>query len=305
MLRFALATSRSAPAAAITQVNGVTPVSERFAAAEHELRDPSFSAAAREPAQRETASHTGNREPRFPTTRESESSAPANAHADFGSSDARAAEPTLTRDAEPSSASWHADTEPRFHGVRSSEPHAHPAEAGSRPFEVTREARAPAPRYTVWRVLGLLVALAMLVLLVAELSWWRRESVMVYWPESQAIFEQVCTRLGCTVSPPRDIDGLQVEASDLRQVDDPHKLELRVPLRNRYNIALAYPAIELTLFDSKNEVAIRRVLWPQDYVQPGTPIASGLPAHTTQTMVVRLDTGEAIATNFRVQIFYP
>jgi hypothetical protein len=52
-------------------------------------------------------------------------------------------------------------------------------------------------------------------------------------------------------------------------------------------------------------VAIRRVFWPQDYVPPGTPISGGLPAHATQTMIVHLDTGEAVASNFRVQIFYP
>lgn len=179
------------------------------------------------------------------------------------------------------------------------------AEERSRPFEVTREPRAGAPRYAWLRVVGAFVSLVLVVLLVAQLTWWRRETVMVYWPSSQSLFAEVCTYLGCQISPPRDIDGLQVEASDLRQIDGPHRLELRVPLRNRYNIALAYPAIELTLFDEKNEIAIRRVLWPQDYAPPGTPIAAGLPPHTTQTMIVRLDSGNAVATNFRVQIFYP
>jgi hypothetical protein len=128
---------------------------------------------------------------------------------------------------------------------------------------------------------------------------------MVDWPASQALYAQVCAPLGCTVMPPHDIDGLQVEPSDLRQIDGPHKLELKMPLRNRYNVALAYPAIELTLLDDQNNVAVRRVLWPQDYVKPGTPIAAGLPPRTTQTMVVHLDTGNAVASNFRVQIFYP
>jgi hypothetical protein len=155
------------------------------------------------------------------------------------------------------------------------------------------------------RAVGAVVAVLLVLALIAQLIWWRREAVMVYWPDSQSLFASVCTRLGCQITPPRDIDGLQVEASDLRQIDGPHRLELRVPLRNRYNIALAYPAIELTLFDEKNEVAIRRVLWPQDYAPPGTPIAAGLPAHATQTMIVRLDSGNIVATNFRVQIFYP
>jgi predicted Zn finger-like uncharacterized protein len=230
----------------------------------------------------------------------------------------RSDEPKLPLDNEPSRA-WHTDPEPRFQmpptaepGIAPAGPSARfgvpplgPADGRVRPFEVTRERRARARRHAWLLFVGAFVALALLVLLVVQLAWWRREAVMVYWPASQSLFTGACARLGCQISPPRDIDGLQVQASDLRQVDGPHRLELRVPLHNRYSIALAYPAIELTLFDEKNEVAIRRVLWPQDYAPPGTPIAAGLPPHATQTMIVRLDSGNAVATNFRVQIFYP
>jgi predicted Zn finger-like uncharacterized protein len=176
---------------------------------------------------------------------------------------------------------------------------------GAEPFAVTREAPARAKRHTGWRIFGWLLALVLIVLLATQLIWWQRESVMVYWPASQPLYQQVCAQLRCKVSPPRDIDGLQVQPSDLRQVDDPHHLELKVPLRNRFQVALAYPAIELTLLDSQNNVVLRRVLFPQDYVAPGTRVDAGLAAHTTQTMIVRLDTGNVIASNFRIEIFYP
>ncbi|WP_042302529.1 DUF3426 domain-containing protein [Paraburkholderia kururiensis] len=180
-----------------------------------------------------------------------------------------------------------------------------PPDDGERHFTVTREKRAAEPGRVGLRVAGGLLAVVLFVLLLAQLAWWQRETVMVYWPASQPLFARACAQLGCTVAPPRDIDGLQVEPPDLRQVDGPHRLELKMPLRNRFNVALAYPAIELTLLDSQNNVAIRRVLWPQDYVRPGTRISAGLPAHTTQMMIVRLDIGNAVASNFRIQIFYP
>ena len=180
-----------------------------------------------------------------------------------------------------------------------------PATNEADPFPVVRETRAPAPRRLGWRIVGALVALLLLLGLLAQLAWWQRETIMVAWPDSQTLYAQACAPLGCAVMPPHAIDGLQVEPSDLRQIDGPHKLELKMPLRNHYNVALAYPAIELTLLDDQNNVAVRRVLWPQDYVKPGTTIAAGLPARTTQTMVVHLDTGNIVASNFRVQIFYP
>lgn len=196
------------------------------------------------------------------------------------------------------------DHEPHF-GASATPFATNPPADETDPFPVVRETRAPPPRRLGWRIVGVLVALILLVGLLAQLAWWQREAIMVAWPVSRPLYAQACEPLGCLILPPHDIDGLQVEPSDLRQIDGPHKLELKMPLRNRYNVALAYPAIELTLLDDQNNVAVRRVLWPQDYVNPGTPIVAGLPAHTTQTMIVHLDTGNAVASNFRVQIFYP
>jgi len=201
--------------------------------------------------------------------------------------------------AEESDDDLHADDEPRFGRPASAVPP--PAE----PFPVTRETRPVARSGMAWKIIGSLIALVLLVALVAQVAWWQRETVMVYWPASQPLFAQACEQIGCTVAPPRDIDGLQIENSGLRQVDGSHKLELKLSLRNRFDLAIAYPALELTLLDDKNNVAIRRVLWPQDYARPGTQIGAGLGARSTQPVIVRLDTGDAVAANYRVQIFYP
>jgi hypothetical protein len=200
---------------------------------------------------------------------------------------------------EPDDDDHHADAEPRFGRPASTVP------PPSEPFPVIRETRPPARSGMAWKIIGSLIALVLLVGLAAQVAWWQRETVMVYWPASQPLFAQACEQVGCVVAPPRDIDGLQIENSGLRQVDGSHKLELKLSLRNRFDLAIAYPALELTLLDDKNNVAIRRVLWPQDYARPGTQIGTGLAARSTQPVIVRLDTGDAVAANYRVQIFYP
>jgi len=196
-------------------------------------------------------------------------------------------------------APWPADPEPRFGSAPTS------SERSSEPFPVIRETRAPVRSGIVWKIVGSLIALVLFVALIAQVAWWQRETVMVYWPASQQLFAQACEQIGCVVAPPRDIDGLQIENSGLRQVDGSHKLELKLSLHNRFDVAIAYPALELTLLDDKNNVAIRRVLWPQDYARPGTVIGAGIAARSTQPVIVRLDTGDAVAANYRVQIFYP
>ncbi|CAN7427109.1 zinc-ribbon and DUF3426 domain-containing protein [Caballeronia sp. LjRoot29] len=214
----------------------------------------------------------------------------------------RPVEPVDTRIA--ATAPWAADpVEPRFgNAAASSEPAFAPT---SEPFPVIRETRAPDRSGIARKIIGSLIALALLVTLIAQVAWWQRETVMVYWPASQMLFARACEQIGCVVEPPRDIDGLQIENSGLRQVDGSHKLELKLSLRNRFDVAIAYPALELTLLDDRNNVAIRRVLWPQDYARPGTVIGAGLAARSTQPVIVRLDTGDAVAANYRVQIFYP
>jgi predicted Zn finger-like uncharacterized protein len=182
--------------------------------------------------------------------------------------------------------------------------HAHHHPAGES-FPTMREPHPPVRSNAALRIAGTVVAVLLAILLVAQIAWWQREAVMIYLPRSQAVYASVCAKIGCAVAPPRDIDGLQIENSGLRQVDGSHKLELKLSLHNRFDVALAYPALEVTLLDDKNNVAIRRVLWPLDYARPGTAIAAGLPPRGTQNVIVRLDTGDSVAANYRVQIFYP
>ncbi|AIO66161.1 zinc-ribbon and DUF3426 domain-containing protein [Burkholderia oklahomensis] len=223
-----------------------------------------------------------------------------------------AAEPVLASPAAATAALADAahDHEPRFGAAASPRTDAEPFATSPEPdnrehFAMTRETRTSAAGGGFARALGVLVALALAALLAAQLAWWQRETITIYWPSTEPLFKQACAKLGCMVTPPRAIDGLRLDASDLRQLDGPRLLELKVPLTNRYRVALAYPSIELTLLDEANNITARRVLAPRDYVRPGARVEAGMPAGATQTMIVRIETDGIAASNFRVQIFYP
>lgn len=201
------------------------------------------------------------------------------------------------------------------------EPMAAPAPAAATASAATAEAPAPLagraenfavtrekPAHTdggAARALGWIVALLLAMVLIAQLAWWQREKIVTLWPRTQPLYRSACAQLGCAMTPPRDIDGLAIEQTSLRQIDGPHRLELRFTLRNHDGVALAYPALELTLLDRDNQIAARRVLWPQEYLAPGTPPQAGVPALGTLPVATRLDTGNLDAANYRVQIFYP
>ncbi|KAF1064112.1 zinc-ribbon and DUF3426 domain-containing protein [Burkholderia gladioli] len=233
-----------------------------------------------------------------------------------------AAEPSLgaapspvdTDMAEPQADDVRVHLAPRSATPPEAEPFAAEPEADGRVhFAMTRESPAAARGSFGRQVLGGFLAGLLLVLFLGQLAWWLREPLLARWPAAQPLFAQACATLGCTLEPPRAIDGLRLGASDLRQLDGPRVLELKVPLSNHASIALAWPSIELTLLDASNQVAARRVLPPADYVRPGTPLGAGLAAGATETLFVRIDTAPGAAdgapgiaaSNFRVQIFYP
>ena len=141
--------------------------------------------------------------------------------------------------------------------------------------------------------------------MLVQLAWWQRETVMVYCPARAALYAKVVRGVRLHGSPPRDIDGLQIESSDLRQVDGPHKLELQLvaaqPVRRRACVPGARthtPRRQEQRRDSPRAVAAR-------LRAAGTVFATGLAPRSTQAVIVRLDTGEAVAANYRVQVFYP
>ncbi|KAF1029931.1 MAG: hypothetical protein GAK40_00273 [Burkholderia plantarii] len=201
------------------------------------------------------------------------------------------------------------------HGTaQQSEPFAtEPAQDGRVHFAMTRESPAAPSARRGLRALGWVLALLLVVTLAGQLAWWQHETLIARWPASQPLFSQLCASLGCTVTPPRDIDSLRLGEADLRQLDGPRVLELKIPLTNRATLPVAYPSLALTLLDGDGHLTARRVLTPADYVAPAARIGAGVPPGATQTLFARIDTtrGAAngqpgvVAARFSVQIFYP
>ncbi|MGS0895233.1 DUF3426 domain-containing protein [Burkholderia stagnalis] len=301
-------TATEAPASAPAESRSTPPVTEAPAVpivppTEQDLREPHF--VAHFPSDAKTVGAAAEPAVNAPFALPDDERAPREPHFAFAPVQA-APEPESEAASAPAPAATRRDTAPATAASDPAAPFPIAPSDDRRPhFAVTRETRAPQRRGLLGGFFGGLVAAVLAVLLVAQLAWWQREALMIYWPVTQGWFRQVCAPLGCTVAPPRAIDGLRLDATDLRQLDGPRVLELKVPLTNRYRVALAYPSLELTLLDDTNHVTVRRVLAPQEYVRPGTPLDAGLAPGTTQTMIVRVETNGAPASNFRVQIFYP
>lgn len=152
-------------------------------------------------------------------------------------------------------------------------------------------------------VIGSFVALAAMVL-QALLAY--RVELVVLWPESKPALVALCEIAGCEVGLPAKVGLVGIESSDLHP-DSGHKgrLMLATMLKNRAPFAQQFPHLELTLTDTADQAIARKVLAPADYLPPATPIANGMKPNADVMVAFGIDSGEMMASGYRLYLFYP
>ncbi|NOV27375.1 DUF3426 domain-containing protein [Cupriavidus necator] len=174
----------------------------------------------------------------------------------------------------------------------------------AREREREREPRRPiAVAPAAWRALAVVLAIAALL----QLAYLGRSQLAGHFPMLRPALEAACAPLGCTVPPWRDIDALRIETSQLQRQDEGGDAYLlAVTLRNLGRASTALPAIELVMTDLQDQLLLRRVLQPGEYLEPSQQALAtqGLRAGMELPVRVRFRTQQAPA-NYRVLIFYP
>ncbi|WP_455284017.1 zinc-ribbon and DUF3426 domain-containing protein [Cupriavidus necator] len=158
------------------------------------------------------------------------------------------------------------------------------------------------PRY-VWHVAAVVLAIAA----TAQVVYLARSQLAGQFPTLRPVLEAACAPLRCEVPPWRDIDALRIETSQLQRQDESGDTYLlAVTLRNQGRASTVLPAIELVMTDLQDQLLLRRVLQPADYLEPTQKAlaAQGLRAGMELPVRVRFRTQQAPA-NYRVLIFYP
>ncbi len=155
----------------------------------------------------------------------------------------------------------------------------------------------PATRTTLSLLLAILV-----VLLAAQAAVLWRDDLALRWPATRPMLEAACASLRCRVEAPRRIQALAVEASNLRSQPDEAVYRLEVTIRNRGDIEVLAPALELTLTDAAGQLYARKVLTPGELGLPSSrAIASG------EELVVQAEvlTGSPAVAGYTIALFYP
>lgn len=164
------------------------------------------------------------------------------------------------------------------------------------------EAPRPRPRRSaswLWAVL----ALPLLIALPAQLIYFLRDEIAVRYPEFRPPLAEMCRVVDCKLGLPRDAKQVQILGSDL-QTEGPGNLALVLTLANRARHAMAWPVLELTLTDVKDQALGRRVFAPSEYLPSPEMEAAGIPPLTEVPLTLKLQTKEIKAVGYRLKMFY-
>lgn len=148
-------------------------------------------------------------------------------------------------------------------------------------------------------------ALFLIGALAFQVLYYFRDAIAAHYPPARPALEALCAVAQCEIGFLKKPDLLSIEASSLEA--DPRASQvvvLRATLRNRAPFPQAFPALELTLTDIKDQPVARRVFMPNEYRVRG-PQSGGIEANAELMVQIRLQLVDIKAQGYRLYLFYP
>ena len=175
------------------------------------------------------------------------------------------------------------------------------ARADATPAFVRRAERAQR-----WRQPRVRAALAVLALLgfaglAAQALLEYRDIAAARWTGLRPLLEHACAVTGCRIAAPRLIEGLVVDSSGLLRTEGTDLYKLSIVLRNRAGMALAPPAVELSLTDAKGDMIARKVLSLADLGVSRESVTPG----SSVPLQAMLQVADGPVTGYTIELFYP
>lgn len=125
-------------------------------------------------------------------------------------------------------------------------------------------------------------------------------------PSTKPYLEQYCELMGCSVSPARPQQLLDIESSDMQS--DPLRpsiVTLSATVRNHALYPQALPLFELTFIDAENRSLASRIFRPDMYLPPDANPTESIPPGKEFNVKLNLDTTDLNPAGYRLSLLYP
>jgi len=166
-----------------------------------------------------------------------------------------------------------------------------------------------ARRKTFWerprlRAALLAAAVALGCLLALQVAVHDRDRLASASPGLGPWLARLCVPLNCRVGPPRQIDAIVIDSSSFNKLPG-DGYRLNVTVKNQAGIAVAMPALELTLTDGQDQAVVRRVLMPAEIAPGAHVIAAASEWSGALALAVSANGMAARVAGYRLLAFYP
>lgn len=190
---------------------------------------------------------------------------------------------------------------------------AEPSAADDESARSTPEFVRQAERDERWEQTPVRAALALIAVLAAlalalQITGHYRQRIAAQWPQSTPWLQRYCAVFGCRLDALRRIDDVSIESTALTQADaslqddgSSNALRLAVTLRNRGELPIAMPSVDLSLTGADGELVSRRSLSPADFQVNDPRLTPGVDAPLSVSFSV---TGRRVS-GYTVEVFYP
>lgn len=150
----------------------------------------------------------------------------------------------------------------------------------------------------------LLAALLLSGGLAVQVIGHERDRIVAVAPGLAPAVQAVCALLQCTVTPLRRIDAVVIDSSSFNKIrGDVYRLSFT--LKNTAPIALALPAIELSLTDSQERLILRRVIQPDEFGVNSNQLAGASETSASLALSLRAPGDVERLAGYRILAFYP
>ncbi len=134
----------------------------------------------------------------------------------------------------------------------------------SAPLTLLDPVARPRTRLPFWMVGNITLVL----LLLAQGAYFYSGDLVFAYPALKPAFADVCRALGCQLTPPQDINLIDlVEAKIAPHPKFDKALRIRATLVNRAHFKQTFPIMEVTLSDTRGQIIARRAFKPEEYVE--------------------------------------
>lgn len=149
-----------------------------------------------------------------------------------------------------------------------------------------------------------LLSVALLLVLAGQIVFHERDRIAASEPGLKPWLLVICAHLNCTLSPLRRIESIVIDSSSFtKSRGDSYRLNFT--LKNTATVALAMPAIELTLTDSLDQPVLRRVFLPAELGVKSDTLAAGSEGPASLAVAVKAGGMVDRVAGYRLLAFYP